>query len=801
MKKVLVLSKEDSQFCKMLAKVIDTLDEVVYKSEHEFPKVIQLVDFIKSNDITEVLMPNPYGNNKRKVCYEKLKEENIKVVTSDRGAFPNTWFFDQGFNYDSKSYEPSSWDKDLTDEQSGFVQKYIDSFIASESSLEKQGKRIGGNNLKKKLGIDNKKTRVIFVPLQRPDDTVIKYFAGFSESISNFVKIIQELESKLNHKNSEFKYVFLIKKHPLETDYFYFNDNDNIGYVNDDTNVYDLIEISHTVVLINSGVGLNSLVYMKPVLAFGDAFYAHNGLATAINNIEQAKNLIENPIYPEKIKVERFVYHLIKNVYSFGKFKTELVKQADGSFRNVTRDIEFKKINWNGEEVVIDKKSVLVVSPLVPYPIYRGNQARIDAFIRWLISHNYNVDLFVLNTSFEAEKSNKIKKELLAAYKGIKNIFVLKDPALEKKYQIKSLKSNVRKDFKNFSYDLVRKNPKNILTSFLNRSEINREVVGSIFTHELMNVKDKLLGNHNDLVNEKKIPLKFIKSVNKKVLTTNYDYIVLNYAKTIPCVEGVVSDKTQIVLDTHDYQSMFLEEDQVCNGKNLHINLERFRENEHFLMGKADTIIAINKNEEDVFKKLLPSKKIVTIPAFFKKPNKGPKFFGFNSHALYVGSISNFNVSGIIWFLENILPTILREIPDFKLTVAGNVGNSKDVDWDKYKDNVNVVGRVDDLTYYYNNSCMVIAPILGGAGMKIKVVEALSFEKAVIGTTKAFDGISYPKSMNKCVVDEPADFASVIIDVCQNQKLRKQFENLSKELYEADHSLNALNNSLLSIFK
>lgn len=795
MKKVLILSSPESQFCRSIVDVINVLGEVVYKSEHDFSRVTMLIDFVKEHKITEVLMPNPYGNNKRKTCYNKLKENNIKVVTSDRGALPNSWFFDQGFNYDSDSYKPESWNKSLTKENRADVRKYIEELRVGKAALEKQGNRIGGKKLREKLGIDQD-TKVIFVPLQRPNDTVIKFFAGFAENIPNFITQIEKIAERLSESNSS-KYVFLLKKHPLEVEYFSFQSAENIGYVSDDTNFYDLIELSDMVMLINSGVGLNALAYMKPVLAFGDAFYAHEGLATSIYNIDQAVEFIKDPKKPNQTSVAKFIYHLVTNVYSFAEFKTELVKQKDGSFRNETKKIIFENIKWNGEKIKIFKKRILVVSPLIPFPIYRGNQARIDTFIRWLIEHDFSVDLVVLNTSFDSEKSFDIKQQLTKAYKGVNSIEVFKDPKLEKKYQLKLFKHKVKKI--NLKDLLKQKSLVGTYQKLANDFMMDSKVAKSLLHHEYINIKDKFSGKVHDVVNEEKIPQKFIQAVQNKILSNDYDYILLNYAKTIPCIDNC-DTKARVILDTHDYQSMFLEEDQVFNNKNTHINLERFRKNEHFLMNMADTIIAINKNEEDIFKNLLPEKDVLTIPAFFPKPESGPKFWGYNAHALYVGSISNFNVNGLIWFLENVLPVVKKDIPDFQLAIAGNVGKSKEIDWEKYKDNINVLGRVDNLTHCYSNSCIVIAPILGGAGMKIKVVEALSHKKAIVGTPKAFDGIFYSENMSMNITDDPEAFAKSLILLVKDESVRKHSELESQRLYEKYHSLEALDYSLLSIF-
>ena len=164
----------------------------------------------------------------------------------------------------------------------------------------------------------------------------------------------------------------------------------------------------------------------------GQSFYAHSGLAMSAKNVEQAFDLISAEGGANYQQVSRFFFHLIERVYSFGVFETELVADQDGGFRNITNNINFNQVRWLGVPMKRKHSPILVVSPLIPYPIYRGNQTRIDSFIRWLISNDYIVDLLVLNTSFPNMKSHVIKQELEEVYVGIGSVTVVKAPALEK---------------------------------------------------------------------------------------------------------------------------------------------------------------------------------------------------------------------------------------------------------------------------------------------------------------------------------------------------------------------------------
>ncbi|WP_037586389.1 glycosyltransferase [Stenoxybacter acetivorans] len=748
--KTLILSKENSSFCKSIYQVIELLGDITYKREHDFPKVMELVEFINSHKIDQVLMPNPYGNNKRLTCYKKLKEKNITTITSDRGALPNSWFFDSGFNFDSESYHPKSWDKPLTDEQNLEVIDYIKEFRCGLNNLEKQSERLSGEVLRQKIGMQGKK--VIFVPLQRPNDTVIKYFSGFAESVAKFINDIHQIDKQINDKtNSE--WIFLLKKHPLETTYYPIK-SDNIFYVPDDTNVYDLIEISNTIILINSGVGLSGLLFGKQVLCLGNAFYAHDGLAIACHSIADAVIHLHNKKKSNSEKINCFLYHLLHSVYSFGRFETELIQSGE-SFRNETKLIDFDIVHILGKKVE-KKKKVLLLSPLLPYPIYRGSQLRIDTIIRWLIDNYFEVELVALNTSFKDKSSTDLAEELLSVYPNITNVSVFKDPKFDNLSKLNRLKSKITKLF-------IRKNTR------------------------------------NEISNKYSCPDKIVRFINKRLAEKKFDYLFLNYTKTVRVIPHNYQGK--IIIDTHDYQTNFIKEDQEINKINMDIDLDCFRESEHKALNRADILLAINPLEAELFKQIVsPDKKVVTIPAFIPPISQQVNFIYYNYDILYVGSLLNFNISGLQWFLNEILPKLLLLKKDIKIAIAGNISRTKDIDWNQYP-NLAILGIVPDLAPLYHSSACCIAPILGGAGMKIKVIEALSYGKAIVATHKAVEGINYQNYPDSILVtNDPDKFANHIFSVISDRKTRLSVENQARELFQKEHSVSAIASILHDTF-
>jgi len=748
--KTLALGSKDSAFYKSISTALPFFSEIIYKSEHDFSKVSMLLEFIEKNKITQVLMPNPYGNNKRLTCYRKLKENNITIITSDRGSLPGSWFFDKGFNADSESYHYKNWNNQLSNEQKEFVEQYISKEIVGKY-LEQQGRTVGSDYLRKRMKLSDD-VKIIFVPFQRPNDTVIKYFSEPCNGIQGFLDLIMELDKKLNKETQ--KYVFILKKHPLEKEYFDIFSN-NIKYTHDDANIDDLIDLSDFVLLINSGVGVLSLCKQKPVICCGNSFYAGNGLAIQAKCLDDVYTAIKNNYKPNIDSIYKFIYHLVTKVYSFGTHSTRVIKDGN-SYRTITDKIIFESLIINGKTQNLNTKKVLVLSPVVPYPIYRGSQQRVDSVIRCLLqSDKYNVTLCVLNSSFNNRKSIDIANELEQHYKNLNKAVVVKDSKFFKK-QAKA-------------------------------------------KHLYLTFKDRITGQSSGISNYSSCPYNYRSRVKKLISEISPDIIIANYAKLYKAIPD--SFKGIKILDSHDYQSQFLMEDIESNNIQANVNLDKFRHSEHIALNTFNKVIAINPEEKIRFEKdiLNPNVQCEFVPAFADKQwNVLNKFWYHNYDALFVGSVSNFNVTGLLWFLNNVMPTILKHKPDFNMAVAGNIARSPLINKEAYP-NVNFLGVVSNLKYIYESSKAIITPILGGAGMKIKVIEALSYGKAIIGTSKAFEGINYSKYNAAYVVDEPVEFANKLLEIIMVDSLRIDLEENAKLLHMHEHSESAIFSKILEV--
>lgn len=339
-------------------------------NESDFVSASQFGDFVRDSNISRVVFANPYANEALLNFYRWCRENKFPYVVCERGALPDSIYHDKrGFLSDSESYQPTTWDHPLTKEQRDRTLSYIADIRHGSQMLEQQSDRVDLATLKQRLGIKHGQ-KVLLVPFQQPNDTVIKYFSGPIGSYEAFRQQIIRITVDLGE---EWKVIY--KKHPAEVD---FRPIPGATSAHDE-NIYDLLELASAVAVINSGVGIYAMMFGKPLLVFGDAWYAHDGTCFQVNTEDDACEIIKADLTLDYEKVLRFIHYLRFQFYSFGKMNSRRVQMPDGSPITATTSISYYELRgWT------DKERVLKCYETIPFkaPIFdrykgQGSQEKV----------------------------------------------------------------------------------------------------------------------------------------------------------------------------------------------------------------------------------------------------------------------------------------------------------------------------------------------------------------------------------------------------------------------------------------
>lgn len=213
---------------------------------------------------------------------------------------------------------------------------------------------------------------------------------------------------------------------------------------------------------------------------------------------------------------------------------------------------------------------------------------------------------------------------------------------------------------------------------------------------------------------------------------------------------------------------------------------EEWKKTEFSLFEQADVIHVVGSFEQKVLQEQFPDKPVRNIPLFpydhlYSEAGAIPSYDS-RQDLLFVGGFNHApNFDGVMWFIENILPSVKESLPNIKLYIVGS--NPPDELKALQSDSIVITGYVTDeeLENYYNRSRIVVVPLRYGAGVKGKVIEAMYYQVPIVTTSIGSEGIVAGETA-LTVVDEESSFAESIIRLYRDRNEWHQQSVASGEL-------------------
>lgn len=231
------------------------------------------------------------------------------------------------------------------------------------------------------------------------------------------------------------------------------------------------------------------------------------------------------------------------------------------------------------------------------------------------------------------------------------------------------------------------------------------------------------------------------------------------------------SIKGKLIYYGHDlHYARELQEYRLTKDKSLLTHANQIKQLEYAIMEQADVVYYPSYLEIEEIAKEAPGIKATAIPVYVydKSNEKRPLDASIRKDLVFVGGFAHEpNVDAVCWFVKEILPLVLREIPDIILQVIGS--NPPEEIKNLANEHVVIRGFVseEELEDAYIHAKMAVVPLRFGAGMKGKVIEALYYHVPVVTTKVGAQGLQAYEEVMK-VEDDAQVFADVVIKLYQD---------------------------------
>ncbi|MDR7369792.1 glycosyltransferase [Flavobacterium aquidurense] len=267
------------------------------------------------------------------------------------------------------------------------------------------------------------------------------------------------------------------------------------------------------------------------------------------------------------------------------------------------------------------------------------------------------------------------------------------------------------------------------------------------------------------------------KSLKKITFQSQYDYAILESESVGKILDNKSLKAKRIIVRVHNNESNYFKELSKSTKKTknkIYYYLEslKFKSYSMNIFKRSDRLWFISNEEINNTIDLNLLYKSIHLPASVDHTFVNQKLS--TKTVLYIGAlfVPN-NLEAIVWYLKKVHSLLLKN-KNYKLIIVGSTGEFEP---EKYKkifanySNVEVYLNQKELSNYYSDATVFVNPMLHGAGVKLKTINAIQNGLILVSSQTGVEGIGLIKNEMYFEANTPNDFANAIEEVF-NMKIK-----------------------------
>ncbi len=226
---------------------------------------------------------------------------------------------------------------------------------------------------------------------------------------------------------------------------------------------------------------------------------------------------------------------------------------------------------------------------------------------------------------------------------------------------------------------------------------------------------------------------------------------------------------------------------ELSEDSDLRYAASMMKERELSVVKRVDCTISHSSAEVDILALEVPRCPVIQWPLMFEYFGTERTFSERRDLCFLGGYRHTPNVDAVVYFVNEIFPLIKSQEPDIRFIIAGAhppeevralAGNG-----------VVVTGMVDDLRDLFDPCRVFVGPLRVGAGVKGKIISALSYGIPVVSTELGVEGTELKHGKHVLVADDPLAFAEAVLRLYRDPDLWGSLSRAGQDLVKETLSL------------
>jgi glycosyltransferase involved in cell wall biosynthesis len=168
---------------------------------------------------------------------------------------------------------------------------------------------------------------------------------------------------------------------------------------------------------------------------------------------------------------------------------------------------------------------------------------------------------------------------------------------------------------------------------------------------------------------------------------------------------------------------------------------------------------------------------------------------------VFTGKMSyHANISMVKYLVAEIMPRIWKVRPAARLYVVGK-DPSQDITELQKDPRIIVTGTVEDIRPFLWMATVSVVPLLYGAGIQNKILEAMATGTPVVTTCGAVSALEAHPDEHLLVSDDPDGFSQAVLKLIEDPNLQKKIGEAGETYVRANHQWSSIASRLVHVYE
>ncbi|MDA8349425.1 MAG: glycosyltransferase family 4 protein [Pseudomonadota bacterium] len=225
----------------------------------------------------------------------------------------------------------------------------------------------------------------------------------------------------------------------------------------------------------------------------------------------------------------------------------------------------------------------------------------------------------------------------------------------------------------------------------------------------------------------------------------------------------------------------------------------RLQRYERRICPQFDLNITCSSLDTERLERVAPGTTIAEIPNGVDTEYFRPQGESEDPHSLvFAGNLSWYpNAAAMVFFAEKIWPLLKRALPAVTMNVIGANPPQRLQELAGRDKNFRVHGFVPDVRPLIARAALYVCPIMDGGGTKLKVLDALALEKAIVAHPVACEGIAVREGHDVVFARTPHEFVQRIVTLLGDSSRKRQLAANARSLATSVYSYAVIGRKLV----